>query len=1319
MVPGLVRRAMSRRVTRNAVAAVAATALVLGAAPALAATALPALPAGCTQSGITVTCTYTSLGESQFAVPQGVTTVSATVVGGQGGEDFGLGDPGGLGAVASGSLSVTPGQVLFAEVGILGGAAGQLLPGFSDSGAGGGESDVRTCPSAGGQPCAAGSTLASRLLVAGGGGGRGDFGGTPGNAGTNGSAGSATQPGEGRNGGGGGTGATATAPGQGGSGCDGGGNGSPGATAGGNGGNAGPANSEDGVSGGGGGGGWFGGGAGGGCANANDYGGSGGGGTSHAANTVGSPQFSQASSGQTPSVTISYQTLGVTTTTLPDGTVGGAYSENLSAAGGNSPYSWSLASGSSLPSGLNLSSGGTISGTPQAAGTFNFTVQVADSSSPQLTATQPESLFIAKASTITELEIDPDGQAAVGDTITLSADILTVPGGGPLPNGTVTFTANGDTVCNNVPATGGFALCTINLNSPGTYSITGTYSGDSNYTGSADTDSTYMVNKAGARPSISIQPTSGATVDSSITATVSLQTNGTAEAPTGTVSFAVNGSTVSGCGSVTVVSQKATCPVGNLGAGSYTIAATYNGDGNYVASQTEVTGYQVGLATPNVGLSASPSSGATPGTPVTLTANVAGSSGAPTATGAVAFTVDGTTVPGCGSVAVTSGSAQCSVGDLPIGTYSLAANYSGDGNYLSASGTITGYQVAQETPVVGLSASPSSGAGIATPVTLTASVTGQGPSPSGTVTFSANGVTVPGCGSVPVTSGSATCPAGTLPAGTYTFEADYSGDTNYTADSGSLSGYQVAQATPGVSLSATPSSGATVTSPVGLSATVVPIAGGPAPTGTVTFLVNGSPQAGCIGLSLASATCSLGTLAAGSYNFQATYSGDTNYIAASGSITSYGVSTLASAVSVDPTVPAPVWGQGESFTATVTSGGSPVIGGVVQWQVGGTNVGSPVAVGADGTATLGPLTNLPVGSDQVTAEYSGTAVYSANSGQDDLAVGQASTMTSIAVTGKQLTSTVKAVAPGAGIPTGTVTFTVNGQTVGTANLSAKGVATLPYTSAGSEVAAASYGGSTDFLGSSASTSTTNPVITAKVTSTEPETRFDWFHSPVTVTFTCKKGSAALTAPCPAPVTLSHNGAAQSVTRTIHATDGGIATVTVSPINIDQTAPVITVSPLRNGGYFEAPGPTKATCTAKSLSGLASPCKVTVLAKTTVITWTATATSQSGLTTTVHGQAKLFDYYIAGVPEVGGFFQTPPGHSYLVRAYVVTKVAPLYVYAAPLGSKPYPVGPAMKKIGTNLWGIEINVTASMRKHQYWNLGVYTGGKTHIIQIQLFS
>lgn len=70
----------------------------------------------------------------------------------------------------------------------------------------------------------------------------------------------------------------------------------------------------------------------------------------------------------------------VSTTALPSGTVGAAYTTtNLAATGGVSPYTWTVTSAAgTFPAGLTLSSAGAISGTPTAFGTFNFTVQAKD-----------------------------------------------------------------------------------------------------------------------------------------------------------------------------------------------------------------------------------------------------------------------------------------------------------------------------------------------------------------------------------------------------------------------------------------------------------------------------------------------------------------------------------------------------------------------------------------------------------------------------------------------------------------------------------------------------------------------------------------------------------------------------------------------------------------------------------------------------------------------------------------------------------------------------------------------------------------------------
>lgn len=69
--------------------------------------------------------------------------------------------------------------------------------------------------------------------------------------------------------------------------------------------------------------------------------------------------------------------LAVANVALPDGTRGTPYNARVYAAGGVAPYDWSISVGN-LPPGLTLGVSGAITGTPSAAGSFTFTVQLED-----------------------------------------------------------------------------------------------------------------------------------------------------------------------------------------------------------------------------------------------------------------------------------------------------------------------------------------------------------------------------------------------------------------------------------------------------------------------------------------------------------------------------------------------------------------------------------------------------------------------------------------------------------------------------------------------------------------------------------------------------------------------------------------------------------------------------------------------------------------------------------------------------------------------------------------------------------------------------
>ncbi len=119
--------------------------------------------------------------------------------------------------------------------------------------------------------------------------------------------------------------------------------------------------------------------------------------------------------------------LSVSTTSLPDATVGTSYSQTLQSSGGTPPVTWSVTVGS-LPAGLSLDSAkGVISGSPTTSGPSNFTVQASDSSSPTQTATQALSINVAVAPLKITTSSLPSGTVGISYSTTLQSSGGTPP----------------------------------------------------------------------------------------------------------------------------------------------------------------------------------------------------------------------------------------------------------------------------------------------------------------------------------------------------------------------------------------------------------------------------------------------------------------------------------------------------------------------------------------------------------------------------------------------------------------------------------------------------------------------------------------------------------------------------------------------------------------------------------------------------------------------------------------------------------------------------------------------------------------------------
>jgi large repetitive protein len=587
---------------------------------------------------------------------------------------------------------------------------------------------------------------------------------------------------------------------------------------------------------------------------------------------------------------------------------------------------------------------------------------------------------------------DNSSGLATGGTLTFTA---TVSGAGVTPTGSVTWTVtdpNGAGVA-CPPSTldgSGEGTCTVTDVIAGTYSATADYGGDTTYDGSSGQDTTASIAKATSATTVADDSSGVATGGSfSFTATVS----GPGVTPTGSVTWTVtdpNGAGVACPPSTLDGSGEGTCTVTDAIAGTYSAIAGYtNGDANYTGSSGDDTTASVGKATSATAV-ADDSSGVATGGDFSFTATVTGAGVTPS--GTVTWTVNGPagSVPCPPSTLDGSGEGTCTVTDVIAGTYSATADYGGDPNYGTSSDQDSTASISKATAGITVN---DNAAGVATggSFSFTATVSGPGVTPTGSVTWTVTDPNGAGVACPPSTldgSGEGTCTVTDAIAGTYSATADYGGDTNYDSGSGQDTTASIAKAGSNTAV-IDDSPGVATGGMFSFTATVSGV--GQTPTGTVSWTVTDPNGQAVVCASSAlngsgQGTCTVTDVLAGTYSATADYSGDTNYDTSSGHDTTASVVKAASSTGVTDTAAGVVTGGTFAFSATVTGPGVTPTGTII-WTVSGPT--GPVSCApstlddnGEGTCTI---THAMAGDYSAKADYGGDPNYDTSSAQDTTA----------------------------------------------------------------------------------------------------------------------------------------------------------------------------------------------------------------------------------------------------------------------------------------------------------------------------------------------
>jgi hypothetical protein len=629
-----------------------------------------------------------------------------------------------------------------------------------------------------------------------------------------------------------------------------------------------------------------------------------------------------------------------------------------------------LTPGGGLSSSASLNTSTLPMGTDSITVVYGATANFGGSTSAVLTqVVKPPSTTSTVASSV--------NPASIGQSVLLTA---TVSSGGAAPTGSVTF-MDGSTAIGTAtlaPGSGLSSTATLTTSTlpTGTDAITVVYATTANFGGSTSAVLNQIVSPATTTAAVasSLNP-AGSGVSVTLTATIS----SSYAAPIGSVTFK-NGATSLGTATLSPgsgLSSTATLAITTLPGGTNSITVVYAATPNFGASTSGVLSQVVNApaTTATVVSSLNPSSY---DQPVTFTATLSSSNAAPT--GSVTF-MQGATAIGSGTLASSGGlssTATLITSALPVGTDPITVVYAATPNFGASTSAVLSQVVNPDSTAAAVTTSlnPSSSS---QPVILTATLTSGYAAPTGSVTFM-EGSTALGSATLTASGGlssTATLITSTLPVGSDPITVVYAA----TADFGAVTSAVFSQVVnPATSTTATVTSSldpASAGQSVILTATLVGLFA--PPTGSVVFM-DGSTTIGsgtltATGSLSSTATLVISALPVGTDPITAVYAATPNFGAATSAVFSQVVTNLisATALSVSPN-PASV---GQTVTLTAAVGGSSTSpSGTVTFYYGTASLGS-ATLGASGNASI-TTASLPVGTDTLTAVFSGSAIYSAS-----------------------------------------------------------------------------------------------------------------------------------------------------------------------------------------------------------------------------------------------------------------------------------------------------------------------------------------------------